>query len=229
MGVFNRAFELIIQGDSMLCEILYTTLRMSFASTMIAAGIGLPLGTLVGCHEFAGKKLLVRINSTLMGLPPVVAGLLVFLLLSRSGPLGSLRLLYTVKAMVCAQIVLITPVIAGMSYAVVSGSVDSFLETCQGLGFSRGRCLKLLLLEYRYQLLGVVLAGFGRSVAEVGAVQLVGGNILGKTRVMTTAIMLETNMGRFEYALALGTILLLISFAVNAVVYWFEEHTYDGF
>lgn len=227
MDVLNRAFKLIMQGDVALYGILVTTLRMSVASTLIAAGIGIPLGTLVGCYDFAGKKLLVRVNSTLMGVPPVVAGLLVFLLLSRSGPLGGMKLLYTVKAMVIAQVVLIVPVMSGMAYAVVSGSAGSFLETCQGLGFSCWRSLKLLLMEYRPQLLGVLLAGFGRSVAEVGAVQLVGGNILGKTRVMTTAIMLETNMGRFEYALALGIILLLISFGVNTTVYWFEEHTYD--
>lgn len=218
---------MIVQGDAALYGILVTTLRMSLASTLIAAGIGIPLGTLAGCREFAGKKLMVRINSTLMGMPPVVAGLLVFLILSRSGPLGSLKLLYTVKAMVIAQVVLIVPVMSGMSYAVVSGSVGSFLETCHGLGFSCWRNLKLLLMEYRPQLLGVLLAGFGRSVAEVGAVQLVGGNILGKTRVMTTAIMLETNMGRFEYALALGIILLLLAFGVNTAAYWLEEHAYD--
>lgn len=227
MEVINRAFGLMIQGDAALYEILVTTLRMSLASTLIASGIGIPLGTLAGCHDFAGKKLLVRVNSTLMGMPPVVAGLLVFLLLSRSGPLGSLKLLYTVKSMIIAQIVLIVPVAWGMSYAVVGGNIESFRETCRGLGFSGRRSLKLLLVEYRTQLQGVLLAGFGRSVAEVGAVQLVGGNILGKTRVMTTAIMLETNMGRFEYALALGIILLLVSFGVNTAAYWLEEHTYD--
>lgn len=224
MGVFFSAIELILQGDEILYGTLFTTLKMSVVSTLAAAAIGLTAGTLAGCYDFAGKKMLIRINSTLMSLPPVVAGLLVFLLLSRSGPLGSLRLLYTVKAMVIAQVVLITPVVTGMTYAVVSGRASSFMDTCLGLRFSKASCIRLLLMEYRPQLLGVVLSGFGRSVAEVGAVQLVGGNILGKTRVMTTAIMLETNMGRFEYALGLGAILLFLSFAVNVMVYWLEEY-----
>lgn len=227
MDYVGQAVALIIEGDSGLLEILAVTLQMGFASTVISCLIGLPLGALAGSRNFRGRWLFHRLTGTMMSLPPVVAGLFVFLLLSRSGPLGSLRLLYTVRAMVIAQVVLITPVMTGMSAAVVAARAPGLLESCRGMGFSEARCTLFLILECRAQLLSVVLAGFGRSLAEVGAVQLVGGNVLGKTRVMTTAIMLETNMGRFGFALALGFILLSISFAVHVLVFLLEEGTHD--
>ncbi len=172
---------------------------------------------LIGSRKFWGRGAVVRVLNTLMGLPPVVAGLLVFFLLSRSGPLGQFKLLYSVTAMVVAQVLLITPVVAGLSSSIVSDCAPRIRETAVGMGMGRGREFKCLLYECRGQFLSVVLTGFGRSIAEVGAVSLVGGNVQYKTRVMTTAIMLETNKGNFEFAVALGVVLLLISFIINSM------------
>jgi tungstate transport system permease protein len=162
-----------------------------------------------------------------MGLPPVVAGLVVFMLLSRSGPFGSLKLLFSVTAMVIAQVILITPIITGLSASVSSARAGRLKETATGLGIGRFRQVLLLLSECRVQLISVALTGFGRAISEVGAVQLVGGNIQYKTRVMTTAIMLETNKGNFEFAVALGIILLLLAFIFNSVAYIMQEKFND--
>lgn len=226
MHDFSEALRFIFTGDTELWGIIWVTLRMSFFSTLISSVIGLPLGAVMGSCRFHGQRTLVQITSTLMSLPPVVAGLLVFLLLSRSGPLGQLRLLYTVEAMVIAQVVLITPIIAGMAAAVLEKQAQPVLETCAGLGMSFVRSRRMLLWDCRSQLVSVVMAGLGRSLAEVGAVQLVGGNVQGKTRVMTTAIMLETNMGRFDFALALGVILLFLAFVINIFARWLERRTH---
>src|SRR5690606_22109082 len=156
--------------------------------------------------------------NNLLGLPPVVAGLIVFLMLSRSGPLGTFELLYTVEAMVVAQVLLITPFIIAMTANLVGVNAKAINETLVGVGIRGAKRLKYFLLDFRVPFISIVLAGFGRSIAEVGAVQMVGGNVQFKTRVMTTAIMMQTNMGRFEFAIALGLILLLISFLVNSVV-----------
>ena len=166
----------------------------------------------------------MRVLNTLMGLPPVVAGLLVFFLLSRSGPLGSLKLLYTVSAMVIAQVLLITPIVAGLSASIVSGISPRLRETARGMGLSRHAEFFCLLYECRGQFLSVVLTAFGRSIAEVGAVSIVGGNVQYKTRVMTTAIMLETNKGNFEFAVSLGVVLLLIAFIINSAALSLQEH-----
>ncbi len=151
-------------------------------------------------------------------LPPVVAGLIVFLILSRSGPLGTLKLLYSVTAMVIAQVILITPIITGLTSNIVSLKAPLIRETAAGIGLSSFRRMLYTIYECRTQLIATILAGFGRAIAEVGAVQMVGGNIQNKTRVMTTAIMMQTNMGHFEFAIALGIVLLLISFIINAIV-----------
>ncbi|MEG0912456.1 MAG: ABC transporter permease [Oscillospiraceae bacterium] len=215
MSDFYQAVRLLFGSDSELRVIIAVTLQMSLMSTCISSLIGLPLGILLGSCEFKCKRLISRINSTLMSLPPVVAGLVVFMLLSRSGPLGSLKLLYTVSAMITAQVLLITPIITGMTAAVISSRSGEIVETSIGLNLKKSRILGCMLYESRTQLIAVVLSGFGRAIAEVGAVQLVGGNVQYKTRVMTTAIMLETNMGHFSFALALGAVLLIISFIVN--------------
>lgn len=225
MDNFKQAIELLFGHDPELRKIIFVTLQMSFASTVISSVIGIPLGTMLGRATFRGKGLIDRVNGTLMSLPPVVAGLLVFLLLSRSGPLGSLKLLYSVSAMVIAQVILITPIIVGMTSAIISKSAAAQTETLNGLNVPKFRQLKYLLYDSKTQLIAVALTGFGRSIAEVGAVQLVGGNIQNKTRVMTTAIMLETNMGNFGLAIALGMVLLLISFAVNSLVRGLERRT----
>ena len=213
---FIGALSLLFGRDDALRDIIWTTLRMSILSTLISSLIGLPLGAVIGAGGFRGKRLVMRVVNTLMGLPPVVGGLVVFLILSRSGPLGTLKLLYTVTAMVIAQVVLITPIVTGMTAAVVESRAGALRETCDGVGISRARQLLYLLYESRTGLVTVVLSGFGRAIAEVGAVQIVGGNVQGKTRVMTTAIMMETNMGHFDYAICLGVVLLIIAFAVNS-------------
>jgi len=217
------ALSLLFGPDGELRQIIAVTLEMSFFSTLFSSLIGIPLGVLLGGSEFRARSWLMRITNTLMGLPPVVGGLVVYLLLSRSGPLGSLKLLYTVQAMVIAQVVLITPIITGMTAAIVSLPAPRIRETAAGIGISPARRLLYMVYECRVQFLAVVLAGFGRSIAEVGAVQIVGGNIQHKTRVMTTAIMMQTNLGQFEYAVVLGVVLLLISFVINTVVQRFQE------
>ena len=214
---FSQAWQLVVGADPELRHIIATTMRMSLTSTAIASVLGISLGVLLGSRNFWGKKLLLRITNTLMGLPPVVAGLVVFMLLSRSGPLGSLSLLFSVSAMVIAQVVLITPIVAGLTASAVAGRAPLIMETTRGLGIGRGRELYYLLHETRAQLVAIMLTGYGRAISEVGAVQLVGGNVQYKTRVMTTAIMLETNRGNFDLALALGIVLLLIAFVVNSI------------
>lgn len=218
MELINSILELLFGSDSELRQIIAVTLRMSLFSTLFSSLIGIPAGVLLGANDFKGKAFFSRLVNTLLGLPPVVAGLIVFLLLSRSGPLGSFRLLYTVEAMVVAQVLLITPFIIAMTSNLVGVNANSINETLTGVGIRGTKRLKYFLLDFRVPFISIILAGFGRSIAEVGAVQMVGGNVQFKTRVMTTAIMMQTNMGRFDFAIALGLILLLISFLVNSVV-----------
>jgi tungstate transport system permease protein len=213
-----RVLDLLFGKDPELRQIIGVTLQMSVLSTSISSLIGIPLGVLLGGNEFRSKRWMQRITNTLMGLPPVVAGLAVFLVLSRSGPLGKFKLLYSVTAMVVAQVILITPIMTGLTANIVSIPAPRIRETALGLGISRFRQLMYLIYECRVQLLSTVLAGFGRAIAEVGAVQIVGGNIQFKTRVMTTAIMMQTNMGHFHFAIVLGAVLLIISFMINTLV-----------
>ena len=220
MDAFRQAIHLLITLDHELLQILGVTMRMSFFSTTISCLIGLPLGTLLGTHSFRGKAFLKKLLHTLMGLPPVVAGLLVYALFTHYGPFGTLNLLFTVRVMVIAQCLLITPVVTGLCASYMEQSATGILETARGMGLPSSRVLLLCLSESRTSLLSVVLNAFGRSIAEVGAVSIVGGNIQWKTRVMTTAIMLETNKGNFSFALALGFILLLIAFLVNVAASW---------
>ena len=225
MNELVQAFSLMLTPGSELSQIVLLTLQMAAFSTVISTAIGVPLGVCVGLYGFPGKRLVMRLLNTLMGLPPVLAGLVVFFILSRSGPLGSLRLLYTLPAMVTAQVVLITPIVCGLSATAVSNVAPRMHETAHGMGLSRGRELSMLLYECRSQLVSILFVAFGRSIGEVGAVMLVGGNVQYKTRVMTTAIMLETNMGHFEYAVALGIVLLVISFIINSIALSLQERT----
>ena len=217
MESFVQAFDLIFPPDKELLQIIGVTLRMSFCSTLISCLIGLPLGALIGSRNFRGKSFLKKLLHTLMGLPPVVAGLIVYMLFTHYGPFGKLNLLFTVEVMVVAQVFLITPVVTGLSSSFIESSSRPVIETARGLGFSGFKTARLCISEGRTSLFSVVLNAFGRSIAEVGAVSIVGGNIQWKTRVMTTAIMLETSKGKFSFALALGIILLLIAFIVNAL------------
>ena len=215
MESFKEALTLVFSLDRELWQIIGVTLRMSLASTSLSCIIGIPLGVFLGSGSFRGKAMLMRVLYTLTGLPPVVAGLLVFLLLSRSGLLGSLKLLFSVEAMVIAQCILIIPIVTALCASVIAIKAPSLLETADGLRLPRRTKTKLLLIENRVPLVSVILTGFGRAISEVGAVNLVGGNIQYKTRVMTTAIMLETNKGNCEVAIALGVVLLMIAFIIN--------------
>ncbi len=188
---------------------------MSFSSSILALLIGVPFGVLFGATRFKGRKIFIVLNRTLMGLPPVVCGLLCFLMFCGVGPLRHMHLLYTVPGMVVAQILLITPIVVGSMEPYVSGIYPQIKETTKGLGIRGGKVLGLVLNESRYQMVSTYLLAFSRAIAEVGAVSMVGGAIQFKTNVMTTAIMNYTNMGDFKMALALGFILMAISLVVN--------------
>lgn len=200
---------------------------MTLASTAVSCLAGIPAGVFLGKTSFRGKAFIMRILYTFMGMPPVVVGLIVFLFLSHQGPLGSLRLLFSVEAMIIAQCILITPIMAGLAASVVGINAPRILETANGLRLPRRTKTKLLLLENKGPLVTVALTGFGRAIAEVGAVNLVGGNIQFKTRVLTTAIMLETSKGNFDFGIALGVILLTIAFIVNFAASYLKGEKYD--
>jgi tungstate transport system permease protein len=220
-GAFGTAFELIASGDAELMRIIGLSLRVSLTAVLIGCLIGLPLGAGLALARFPGRHAVVVAFSALMGLPPVVAGLAIYLLLSRSGPLGGLALLFTPAAMVVAQTVLILPIIVSLTRSVVEELWSEYAEQLRSLGSSRLRAVPTLLWDGRYPLVTGVLAGFGRASAEVGAVLIVGGNIAGHTRTMTTAITLETSRGELGLAVALGMILLAITLAINAGAYGF--------
>lgn len=212
---FEKAIALIMSSDAELLNILGVTAKMSLSSSVIALILGVPLGILLGTVSFRGRGLLVVLNRTFMGMPPVVCGLIFYLFFSGVGPFRSAELLFTVEIMILAQIVLITPIVAGNMEAYVSTLAPSVKETAKGLGLGRGKTFLLLLNECVYQIFSVYLLAFARSIAEVGAVSMVGGAIAWKTNVMTTAIMEYTNKGNFSKGIALGIILMTLAFIVN--------------
>jgi len=216
--ILGEAFGLILTWDRNLSEIVMLSLRVTLSAVVISCLIGLPLGAVVGAFRFPGRGLVTVLLNTLMGLPPVVVGLVVYLMLSASGPLGVLQLLYTPGAMIIAQTILVTPIVAALTKQVVEDLHDEYAEQFASLGVGAFDRIAALLWDARYSLLTVALAGFGRAVAEVGAVLIVGGNINHVTRVMTTTIALETSKGNLELALALGLLLLSIAVIVNAAV-----------
>lgn len=213
------AAELILSRDPNLLEIIGLSLRVSLAAAALAALMGLPLGASLALVRFPGHKAVVILLNALMGLPPVVVGLGVYLCLSRSGPLGDFGLLFTPAAMVIAQCILITPIIAALARQVIEDLWTEYEEQLRSLGAGKVRSLLTLLWEGRFSLLTAILAGFGRAIAEVGAVIIVGGNIAHATRVMTTAIALETTKGDLALALGLGMILITLALLINAAVY----------
>lgn len=215
---FRLAFQLVLMADADLLEIIFLSLRVSLTAVAVACIIGLPLGAAVAMGRFRGRTALIVLLNALMGLPPVVVGLLIYLLLSKAGPLGWLQLLYTPTAMIVAQAVLVTPIVAALSREVVEQLNNEYAEQFRSLCVPANTAVGALLWDARYSLLTVALAGFGRAVAEVGAVIIVGGNIDHLTRVMTTAIALETSKGDLALALALGMVLITIALAVNAAV-----------
>jgi len=213
-----KAVELILSRDAELINILSVTARMSLQSSVLALLIGLPIGILLGGRRFPGRNILLVANRTLMGMPPVVCGLLFYMLFSGVGPFRHLKLLFTVKLMVLAQVVLITPIVVGSMESFVSGIAPTVQETARGLGLGRVKSFLLLCNECVYQIISAYLLAFARSIAEVGAVSMVGGAIAWKTNVMTTAIMQHTNRGNFSLGIALGMILLSISLLVNIII-----------
>lgn len=217
-AAFGEAFRLLVELDPDLVEIVGLSLRVSLGAVLAAAAIGLPIGAALAVARFPGRGIaLVALNS-LMGLPPVVVGLMVYLALSRAGPLGPLGLLYTPTAMIVAQMILVVPIIAALSRQTIEDMKEEYDEQLRVLGVGPAGMVATLLWDARYSLLTALLAGFGRAVAEVGAVIIVGGNIAHVTRVMTTAIALETSKGDLALALGLGLILLALAIAVNAAV-----------
>ena len=219
----SAAFALLIGLDSKLVEIVLLSLRVSLSAVAIAALLGLPLGAAIAVGRFPGRQTVIVVLNALMGLPPVVVGLLVYLLLSRAGPLGALGILFTPLAMVFAQSILILPIIAALSRQAIEDAWREYEEQLRSLGARRMNAALTLLWDTRFSLLTTILAGFGRAAAEVGAVMIVGGNIDGVTRVMTTAIALETSKGDIPLALGLGMILIAIVIAVNAAAYLTKE------
>lgn len=215
---FVLAGKLIVSGDADLTEIVILSLRVTATALGISALIGLPLGAILAVSRFPGRTAITIFANALMGLPPVVVGLTVYMLLSNAGPLGPLRLLYTPTAMIVAQAILITPIIIALTRQVIADLNAEYSETFRSLVVPWHTAVGALLWDARFSLMTVLLAGFGRAVAEVGAVMIVGGNINHVTRVMTTAIALETSRGDLALALALGMILLLIALGVNGGV-----------
>ncbi len=217
-SVLGLAWQLIVSADGDLVEIVGLSLQVTLAAVAIAGVIGLPIGALLAVTRFPGRTSLIVLANALMGLPPVVVGLGVYLMLSRSGPMGFLGLLYSPSAMIIAQVILVTPIVIALSRQVLEDLHDEYAEMFRSMALGRRAVTGALIWDARYTLATVALAGFGRAIAEVGAVMIVGGNIDHLTRVMTTAIALETSKGDLTLALALGVVLLALALAVNAGV-----------
>jgi len=215
---FAAAFGLIVGLDADLVEIVGLSLAVTLSATVLACLIGFPLGALLAVGRFPLRGALTVLVNALMGLPPVVVGLVVYLLLSRAGPMGALGLLYTPTAMIIAQTILVTPIIAALTRQIVADLDAEYHETLRSMGAGAGARMATLLWDGRLALMTAALAGMGRALAEVGAVMIVGGNIDHVTRVMTTAIALETSRGELALALGLGIVLMILSLALNALV-----------
>jgi tungstate transport system permease protein len=211
----TKAIELIISFDPEVMEIAGRTLRIAGTSCLLASLISLPLASLIHFRQFRGKRVLVNIIQTLFGVPTVIVGLFVFVLLSRAGPLGELGILFTPAAMVIGQMILITPILLGLTISALSGVSKEVVETATSLGASGSQLVPLVLREARYAVLAALILGFGRAISELGVAMMVGGNIRGFTRVMTTAISLETSKGELELSIALGIILLFLALIIN--------------
>jgi len=218
-AAISTAFALVVSLDNNLSEVVLLSLNVSLSAVVISSVIGLPIGAALALFRFPGRTVLIIVLNAFMGLPPVVIGLIVYLLLSRAGPFGVLGLLFTPTAMIIAQVLLITPLIAALARQVMETLWLEYEEQLRSLGTTPLRSLGVLLRDGRYSLMTAVLAGFGRAIAEVGAVMIVGGNIDHVTRVMTTSIALEVSKGNLALALGLGIILVIISVLVNGLVY----------
>lgn len=218
----TEAFTLIITLDPKLMQIIMLSLQVSGAAVLISTLCGVPLGAYLGLKPAGRTRFISKLLYTLMGLPPVVAGLIIYLLISRQGPLGVFGLLYSPTAMVIAQFCLATPIIAGLTMVGIRSRGKEIEETARTLGAGRLLTAWTVVRESRFAIFGAIVTGFGRVIAEVGAVMIVGGNIEGHTRVMTSAIVLETSKGHFELAIGLGLALLVISYIINSLLYYFQ-------
>jgi len=222
------ALELVFSGDAILYGIVALSLYVTLSATVVACGVGLPLGALVALTRFPGRHALIVVLNGCMGLPPVVVGLLVYLMLSRSGPLGPFGLLFTPRAMIIAQAVLIAPIIAALTRQLIEDLWAEYRDELTAMAIGPVARVATLLWDARFSLVTIALAGFGRAAAEVGAVMIVGGNIDGFTRVMTTTIALETSKGDLPLAMGLGLVLIAVILTVNAMAWavrgWSERH-----
>jgi tungstate transport system permease protein len=221
----NQAFEMLRNLNPEVLEITLLSLKLSGIATLISLLIGLPLGTALALGLFPTRRFWLSIVNTGMALPPVVVGLSVSILLWRSGPLGGLGLIYTPAAIVIAQVVIAAPMVTGLTVAALQHQDPRLRTQLYGLGASRIQMVWHLWREARLPLLAALMAGFGAVISEVGAVMMVGGNLLGHTRVLTTAIVMETGRGQFAPAIALGVILLLVAFLVNIVLTWVQQRS----
>ena len=220
---FGEAFKLLISFDDEIYRIILLTLYVTLMSTFLSTLIGVPLGILTGIRNFRFKKTLIRFLYTFMSMPPVIAGLFVYLMLARRGPLGQLELLFTPTAMIIAQVFLVAPIIMGITYNSTREKGQSIKQVAHTLGAGRGQALALLLFELKADILAAIVSGFGRAISEVGAVMLVGGNIKGHTRVMTTSIAMLQSMGDYSQAIAIGLVLLALSFIINSILYHVQK------
>lgn len=220
---FLKGLSLICDGDTEVRSIVRLSLYVSVFATAVAVGIGVPLGSLIAVKKFPFKKTVISLVNTGMGLPPVVVGLMAMLLLSRNGPLGFLGWLYTPAGMVLAQVIIATPVITGLSLSAMQSLDRKFYLQMLTLGAGQGQALLVCLKEVKLSILAAVIAGFGSVISEVGAVMMVGGNIRHQTRVLTTATVMETQMGNFDNAIALGLILLCLTFLINAALTFIQQ------
>jgi tungstate transport system permease protein len=221
----KEAFWLILKGDPEIIRITLMSILVSGSATLISMLLGVPIGAIIGLSNFRFKRLILSVINTGMGLPPVVVGLFVVLFLWRSGPLGFLNLLYTPYAMAIAQVIIATPIVMGLSVAAIQQLPDKLKLQTLTLGASYPQMLWIMIKEARLPLLGAVMAGFGGVISEVGAVMMVGGNIRGQTRVLTTATVLESRMGNLEMAIALGIILLILTFVINYMLTHLQQKT----
>ena len=218
-----QAFRLLLAGDPEVWRITLLSLQISATATLLALAVGIPAGTLLALARFPGRALVISLVNTGMGLPPVVVGLFVTIVLWRNGLLGALELLYTPTAMVLAQLVIAAPIVTGLTLAAVQQIPDRFRLQLLALGASRVQVTWVLIKEARLPMLAALMAGFGGVISEVGASMMVGGNIKGSTRVLTTATVLETGKGNFDVAIALSVILLAITFLVNWALTWIQQ------
>jgi tungstate transport system permease protein len=215
---FAQAIQLILSRDPEVIRITILSLEISLTATLLSACIAIPVGAFLYYHDFPGKRAVINLIQTLYALPTVIAGLVLFLFISNQGPLGFFHLLYTAPGMVIAQMILVLPLITGLTFAALNGIDPEMRQTVTSLGATTIQSVRTLILEARFGILAAVILGFGRAISEVGAAMIIGGNIRGYTRVLTTAISLETSVGDFAFAIALGIILLGVAVIVNVVL-----------